>query len=108
MAVKSSARDTSIDDGDEYGDLDHIALSATTGYIGVYLDGNAEENTDYEVTLSILRDNGYVDIGTFTVTVSAGSNFGRTDISDNLIAGNNYQITCGDETFTIVYTGAST
>ena len=108
VAVKSSARDTSIDDGDEYGDLDHIALSATTGYIGVYLDGNAEENTDYEVTLSILRDNGYVDIGTFTVTVSAGSNFGRTDISDNLIAGNNYQITCGDETFTIVYTGAST
>ena len=108
VAVKSSARDTSIDDGDEYGDLDHIALSATTGYIGVYLDGNAEENTDYEVTLSILRDNGYVDIGTFTVTVSAGSNFGRTDISDNLIAANNYQITCGDETFTIVYTGAST
>ena len=108
VAVKSSARDTSIDDGDEYGDLDHIALSATTGYIGVYLDGNAEENTDYEVTLSILRDNGYVDIGTFTVTVSAGSDTGRIDVSDNLIAGNNYQITCGDETFTIVYTGAST
>ena len=108
VAVKSSARDTSIDDGDEYGDLDHIALSATTGYIGVYLDGNAEENTDYEVTLSILRDNGYVDIGTFTVTVSAGSDTGRIDVSDNLIAANNYQITCGDETFTIVYTGAST
>ena len=82
-----------------------IALSATTGNLAVFVDNAPEKDTPYTVTLSILRDSGYVKVGTFVVTVKANATDGKVDISDSLIKGNSYQITYGDLVATTGYQG---
>ena len=82
-----------------------IALSATTGNLAVFVDNAPEKDTPYTVTLSILRDSGYVKVGTFVVTVKANATDGKVDISDSLIKGNSYQITYGDLVSTTGYQG---
>ena len=82
-----------------------IALSATTGNLAVFVDNAPEKDTTYTVTLSILRDSGYVKVGTFDVTVKANATDGKVDISDSLIKGNSYQITYGDLVATTGYQG---
>ena len=66
----------------------------------------ADQNKDneYTVALSQLRDSGYVEVASYKVTVSKGSETGELDISSSLMSGQTYQVTYGDLKDTVAYT----
>ena len=83
----------------------NISLNATTGRLAVAVDNAPEKDTTYSVAVAQLRDSGFVDIGSFDVTVKAGANRGDVSISDSLVKGQTYRITYGDIVKTVAYSG---
>ena len=79
------------------GVVNGIAL-ANTGIVTVTTSANVTVDTTAQVTLAQLRDTGYVTIGTYTVTIAAGSNSGTLDLSGDMQQGELYQITCNGYT----------
>ena len=108
-AVEVYVEYKTVNNNDENVDVDtnvtKVALSATTGNIGIYVDNAPEKDTTYTVTLSRQRDSGYVEVDTYDVTVKAGEKSGTTNVASVLQAGETYRVTYGDLRDTVVYQG---
>jgi len=66
---------------------------AANGTITVNLTTGTSSATTYDVTLSQLRDTGYVAVGTYTVTVAANATAGT--VAASLASGETYKVTYG-------------
>jgi hypothetical protein len=77
---------------------------STAGIVTLTVDNapTATAGASYTVTLKQLRDSGYQEVGTYTVTVAKGATTGTLDLSASMTSGQTYQASYG----TLVATAA--
>jgi hypothetical protein len=96
--ASSSSGTTTVDSN-----VTKVELS-TAGIVTLTVDNapTATAGASYTVTLKQLRDSGYQEVGTYTVTVAKGATTGTLDLSASMTSGQTYQASYG----TLVATAA--
>ena len=94
--TEDSKDDTSTD-----GKVNGVTLAAN-GTVTLSLNGTVKAGSKFDVTLYQLRDNGYVEVATFTLTTADGTSNPTADLSGSMAAGQTYKVVYGAYNDTVV------
>ena len=75
---------------------------ANNGVVTVSASAPVAVNTTVKVTLSQLRDTGYIEVGTYKITIAASTSSATKDLSAYMRSGETYQVACNGETSQVV------